>query len=101
MSLSRPPIRSLLTLLLAASLLTGCFVHQHRVGNGAAGIDEVHTREYYLFFGLMRINEVDTQRYAQDAVSYDVTTKFGFTDILITALLGPLSVTSRSITIER
>ena len=53
-----------------------------------------------MFFGLLDLNEVDTQRLAGDLTSYRITTRWSFTDILLTPLLLPLTVTSRTVTVE-
>lgn len=95
--------RFLRAVLLVALLVgaVGCVAHQHRVGTGPAGVATETARQWYLFFGLMELNEVDSQRFTGDAVSYDIETKFGFVDLVFTVLLGPLTVTSRTVTIDR
>jgi hypothetical protein len=82
-------------------LLAGCVVHHHRVGNGPAGTGEQTTRQYYILFGWLRLNDVDTQRFAADLSSYSIETSFSFTDLLLTPLLLPFTVTSRTITIHK
>ena len=89
-----------LLLILCSLSLSSCLVHQHRVGGGPNGIGSATTRQYYLFFGLYRINEADSQRLTKDMTSYEVVTEFSFSDFLITALLSPLTVTSRSVTVN-
>ena len=82
-------------------LLAGCSVHHHRVGNGPAGIGTETTRQYYILFGWLRLNDVDTKRLAADQSSYAIETSWSFTDFLLTPLLLPLTVTSRTITIHK
>ncbi|MEY2980734.1 MAG: hypothetical protein RL562_961 [Planctomycetota bacterium] len=97
------PIRPLLRCILAAStalILGGCSTHTHLVGLGPNGIAETSARQYWIFFGLLDLNEVDTQRLAGDLTSYRITTAWSFTDILLTPLLLPLTVTSRTVTVE-
>ncbi len=92
--------------LLAASLLallpglSGCMTHEHRVGAGPAGVGRASHRQYYLFFGLMRLNEVDAQRELQGKPSFAVTTYFGFSDFILSGLLAPLTVCTRSVTVD-
>ncbi|MCA8942968.1 MAG: hypothetical protein KDB80_10450 [Planctomycetes bacterium] len=93
--------RNLFAALALCTILPSCMYHQHRVGVGPAGIQTVTARQWYWLFGLGRLNEVDTQRFAQDSVSYDVVTKFSFTDLLYSILLGPVTVTSRTVVVER
>lgn len=81
--------------------LGSCVFHHHRVGVGPTGIETVHARQWYIGFGLWRLNEVDTQRFAGESVSYDIVTKFSATDFLLSFVFLPLSVTSRTVTIDR
>lgn len=83
--------------LLAAS---GCVGHTHVVGLGATGTGAVTERQYYLLFGLVPINEVDSQRAAADLTSYTVETGFGLVDLLLSPVLLPLTVTSRSVVVR-
>lgn len=87
------------TLLLLTSL-TGCMTHEHRVGAGPAGVGQSSHRQYYLFFGLMRLNEVDAQRELLGKPSFAVTTYFGFSDFVLSGLLAPLTVCTRSVTVD-
>lgn len=82
-------------------LLPSCMLHEHRVGTGAIGTGSTSQRQYYWFFGLARINEVDTQRYTEDVVSYDIETEMTFTDLLLSTLLAPISITTRTVTVKR
>lgn len=94
-------VRTILVWLTLCACLPSCVYHHHRVGVGPSGIQTVSARQWYWMFGLLRLNEVDTQRYAHDSVSYDIRTQFSFTDLLYTIVLGPLTVTSRTVVVER
>ncbi len=87
------------TLLLLTGL-TGCMTHEHRVGAGPAGVGHAAYRQYYLFFGLMRLNEIDAQRELQGKPSFAVTTWFGLSDFILSGLLAPLTVCTRSVTVD-
>lgn len=80
---------------------TACHVHTHRVGGGATGIGEESARQYYIFFGLMPLNEVDAQRMAGDLVGYEVTTERSLVDYLLMPALGLATITSRTVTVRR
>jgi hypothetical protein len=88
----------------AALLVTlasaGCVGHTHVVGLGATGTGEVSERQYYLMFGLVPINDVDSQRFAPDVTSYTVETRFGIVDLLLAPVLLPFTVTSRSVVVR-
>ena len=101
--LARAALRPTFSLLLAAALalpLGGCFVHRHRIGLGPSGIGEESARQVYLFFGLIRVNEVDPQRMAKDLTSYEIESGYEFMDILLAPILLPLTMTSRTVTVR-
>ena len=55
---------SAVVLILGVLLLIGCAAHVHKVGNGAQGNDMMMARQWYVLFGLVPINEVDTNAMA-------------------------------------
>lgn len=87
-------------LLALAATAGGCVSHRHLVGLGATGSAESSARQYYLFFGLVPLNTIDTQRMAPDLTSYTIDTSFGFVDLLIAPLLLPLTVTTRTVVVH-
>ena len=101
MHVPRNPFRRRRYLLPVFGLLaSGCMVHSHTVGLGATGTGEQVARQYYWFFGFVRVNEVDAQRLAPELTSYTVETKFGVVDFLIAPLLLPLTATSRTVVVR-
>lgn len=58
-------------------------------------------RQLYIFFGLVRISESDSQRLAHDATGYEIVTEYSFVDMVLQPLLLPLTMTSRTITVNR
>ena len=91
----RAPL-ALLPVLLCAS---GCMTHFHSVGLGSTGTREATARQFYLLFGLVTLNEVDTQRMASELTSYTVETSYSFTDMLLSPLLA-LTVTTRTVVVR-
>jgi hypothetical protein len=87
-------------LAIAALSTAGCVSHQHTVGLGATGTGEQTARQYYFLFGLVQVNEVDTQRMAPDLTSYSVETKYGLLDLVLSPLLLPLTLTTRTVTVR-
>lgn len=80
---------------------TSCSVHEHRVGLGPTGQGEESKRAFYLFFGLFRLNEVDSQRMASGATSYAVRTERSFLDYVLAPLMLPFTITSRTVTVSK
>lgn len=94
--------KCLTSLLLCACLgLPGCLSHSHRVGGGPNGVGEESMRQYYWFFGLFQLNEADHQRLTKNATSYEIVTEMGWSDLFLSSILWPLTVTTRSITVYR
>lgn len=87
-------------LALAALPAGACVSHQHTVGLGATGAGAVTARQFYLFFGLVQVNEVDSQRMAPELTSYTVDTRFSLVDLVLAPLLLPLTVTSRTVEVR-
>lgn len=88
-------------LLLLAYFLSGCVSHQHRVGVGPTGVGESSARQLYLFFGLMTVNDVDVQRLTDNLTGYAIETEFSFIDLLLTPVLLPFTMTSRTVTVHK
>lgn len=83
------------------SLGTGCVSHRHVVGVGPTGVGEESARQYYVFFGLIPFNEVDTLRMAGGLNGYAVESSYTFTDFLLMPILLPLTSTSRTVTVQK
>ena len=82
--------------------------HSFRVGMGGNEIGQETMHQYYLFFGLIRLNDVDIQRVVGDLTSYDVEMGFAYrdgfvatmSDFFISSLFLPLTVTRQAITVK-
>lgn len=94
--------RKALPFLLALCCLpaVGCMAHRHVVGLGPTGLGEASKRQYYLFFGLVNLSEVNVQNMAGNLTSYTVETEYSFTDLLLMPLLLPVTVTTRTVTVK-
>ncbi len=82
-------------------LVIGCATHVHKVGNGAQGNDTTEARQWYILWGLVPINEVDTNAMAGGASDYEITTSLSVIDILIGAVAGSVTVSSRSVSVRQ
>jgi len=97
----KPRLALLVLSLCLLCLVPACDVHTHIIGSGPTGVGEESVRQYYIFFGLLQLNDVDVQRMAGDLTSYQITTKRAFTDYLLFPLLGWFTITSRTVTVQR
>ena len=83
-----------------AAVLPGCVSHTHSVGLGGTGTAVTSSRQFYLFFGLVPINTVETQRLASDLTSYTIDTRFGLVDLLLAPFLLPVTLTTRTVVVR-
>ena len=98
---ARRHVLSILSVLVLVLPAAGCASHVHRIGLGPTGIGSESARQYYFLFGLVRLNNVDVQRMASDLTSYSITTEYGFVDLLLAPLFGVLTITSRTVTVDK
>ena len=82
--------------------VAGCATHYHQVGQGAQGpIETVEARQWYVLWGLVPINDVDTHSMAGGTPDYDITTQTTFIDFIISAFTNYVSVNCRTVTVEK
>jgi len=99
-------------MLVSSLLIVGCSTHIHTVGYGPeSGITKT-ARQYYLLWGLVPINTVDTQvGLAEDEINYEIRTQTAAMDYAIiygsSAILGMMGIpivgliTSRTVTVTK
>ncbi len=92
--------KAVITMILAC-FLWSCMIHRHTVHSGALGNTEVRKGQWYLFYGLLPLNNVDTRKMAKPHTSYEITTEITFTDILVSAILSPLTIMRTSVIVRK
>ena len=90
-----------IVLILGVLLLIGCAAHVHKVGNGAQGNDMMMARQWYVLFGLVPINEVNTNAMAGAATDYEIMTQYTGLDVIINIFTGVISVNSRTVIVRK
>lgn len=88
-------------LVLVCALVLGCSAHMHTVGKGAQGGEQAKARQWYVLFGLVPINTVDTKAMAGSATDYTIKTEQSFLDIVINFFTGIVTVNSRTVTVKK
>lgn len=81
--------------------IVGCFTTTHVVGKGAQGNEVVTARQWYALYGLVPINQVDSQKMAGGARDYTITTQFTLIDYVIGAFTGMISVQPMTIKVTK
>lgn len=96
-------LRKTVALLLIAVMLfltAGCAAHIHKVGKGGIG-NPIEERQWYILWGLVPINDVDTAEMAGDAEDYTITTEVSPLDAIIGIVAGIVTISSRTVTVEK
>ena len=88
-------------LILGIFVVIGCSTHNHKVGNGAQGNDMMMQRQWYILFGLVPLNEVDTKAMAGGATDYHIMTQQTPLDIVINLFTSAISVYSRTVVVRK
>tara|TARA_B100001013_G_scaffold236510_1_gene145565 strand:+ start:60 stop:359 length:300 start_codon:yes stop_codon:yes gene_type:complete len=85
-------------------MLIACASHTHIVGDGPkAGMEET-ARQYYILFGLVPLNKVDTNALIGDAANFKITTEANVVDAAIgiaAGLIIPTTISSRTVTVTK
>ncbi len=81
--------------------MTGCYTMNHVVGEGAKGSTVEMERQWYVLWGLVPINKVDSQSMAKGAKDYTITTKQSFLDIVIGLFTGVVTVYPMTVEVKK
>jgi hypothetical protein len=84
-----------------ALFLAGCVTNEHIVGNGPQGGTTVEAQQWYVLWGLVPLNEVDTNAMADGAEDYLITTQQDVLDIVINMFTNIATVQTRSVDVTR
>lgn len=97
----RKTLTPLLLTLSLAFLASGCYTLKHRVGNGGTGSSQTSERQWYALWGLVPLNDVESEEMAGSATDYTITSQISPLDIVINFFTGWLTVYSQTVTVER
>ena len=81
--------------------LIGCAKHTHTVGHGPAFNRTNVERQWYLLYGLVPINDIDTKSMAEGRSNYQIVTQITLIDFIYQAILSPMTITSRTVSVTR
>ena len=86
---------------LCSFLLTGCYTINHKVGNGAQGNATTEERQWFILWGLVPINDVDSQAMAGGAADYEITTQATPVDVIIGVFTGIVTIAPRTVKVTK
>jgi len=86
-------------------ITSGCMATVHTVGNGGydnckPGHYDAKVKRWYLFWGLLPLNEADSKDLVGDAKNYNIRTTESFGDWLIAIVFTPIPIGIRTRTIR-
>ena len=89
-------------LIIALLFVIGCSRHTHTIGYGPDPDYPVMTsqRQWYLLYGLVPINEVDTQKMVDGRRNYEIITQVTLIDWIYTGFLYFATVTCRTVSVR-
>lgn len=90
-----------ISILILTLTMVGCATHTHVIGNGGTDSSMVEQRQWYVLWGLVPINDVDSSKMAAGARDYTIVTETSLIDGLINAVLGVVTVQTRTVTVMR
>ena len=92
---------SVVLLIVVILFVIGCATHVHQVGKGAQGNETMEARQWYILWGLVPINNVDTNAIAAQTTDYEITTSITPVDFIINVVAGYITVNCRTVTVRK
>ena len=88
-------------IIVMAFTMIGCATHTHVIGNGGSDSTLVEQRQWYVLWGLVPINEVNSTQMAAGARDYTIVTESSLIDGIINIVLSAVTVQTRTVTVIR
>ncbi len=93
--------KTVAVLLVVLFAFSGCFTQTHIVGDGAKGPSTESAKTWYILWGLVPLNHVDTHAMAQGAKDYTITTQFTFLDWVIAIFTSFVTIYPMTVQVQR
>ena len=81
--------------------LIACSTNVHVIGNGPQTNQTQQARQWYILFGLVPLNNVDTNQMAGGATDYQIKTEQSAMDIILNMFTSAVTVYSRTVTVTK
>ena len=94
-------IKALLIVVAFAFAMTSCYSLEHTVGAGAQGNDSTSEKQWYALWGLVPINDVNSQEMAAGAENYTIYSQFEFVDYIITAFTSIVTISVQTVEVVK
>jgi len=90
-----------LALALVVIMFSSCFTLTHTVGSGGSGGEKIEKRAWYILWGLVPLNTVESKAMAGNAANYTVTSSRTALDVIINIFTGIVTVGSQTVTVQK
>jgi hypothetical protein len=84
---------------LVVALLAGCAAHTHVIGAGTQSGQKTEQRQWYVLWGLVPINTVDTAAMSGGADDYTIHTEMSFIDGVINIFTSIVTINTRTVSV--
>ncbi|MCI0511864.1 hypothetical protein L0128_01460 [candidate division KSB1 bacterium] len=88
-------------LLLSLLVILGCAAHVHTIGKGPQKFVKQEARQWYILFGLVPLNHVDTNAMSIGAADYEIRTATTALDVVMNIFTGYITINSRTVTVTQ
>lgn len=88
-------------MLIVMLIIVSCSTHIHQIGNGPQGYQVVEARQWYILFGLVPLNTVDTNQMSGDAKDYEIKTETTVLDFIFNIFTSYVTVSSRTVSVKK
>lgn len=88
-------------LIVGMLFVIGCAAHVHKVGKGSQSNITTEARQWYILWGLVPVNSVNTQAMAEGADDYEISTFISPVDFCVNVVAGSLTVYTRTVTVRK
>jgi hypothetical protein len=93
--------RTLLLALTIAFTISSCYTLEHTVGTGAKGNSATTQRAWYILWGIVPLNKVDSKAMAGGASNYQITSQVSFIDGVINIFTSIVTVYCQSVMVTK
>jgi hypothetical protein len=91
---------AILVAILAISL-SSCMSLSHQVGSGSQGNSKETKRQWYIIYGLVPINKVDSKQMSNNATNYTVKSEITPVDFVLNIFTSIVTVYSQTVTVTK
>jgi len=81
--------------------LAGCFTMTHQVGTGGTHTSDQDERQWWILWGLVPLNDVDSRAMAGGATDYTVKTEWSPIDVILNIFTSFVTVYSQTVTVTK